>query len=219
MIRTRHEVARLAGAVAALACALAPVGARPAAAQSRAPLLAGELETAVFAGGCFWGIEAVFEHVKGVAEVVSGYTGGALRHPTYEMVTAGLSGHAESVRVTYDPTQVAYAQLIEIFMRAHDPTSLNRQGPDEGTQYRSAIFWETGYQENVARQVLERLARTQTFRRPIVTELVKLDEFWIAEDYHQDYVVRNPDQPYVMINDLPKVEALKRRFPQLYRDR
>jgi peptide-methionine (S)-S-oxide reductase len=220
MIRTRaHEVARLAGAVAALACVLAPVGAGPAAAQSRAPLLARELETAVFAGGCFWGIEAVFEHVKGVTEVVSGYTGGSLRHPTYEMVTAGLSGHAESVRVTYDPTQVAYAQLIEIFMRAHDPTSLNRQGPDEGPQYRSAIFWETGYQENVARKVLERLARTQTFRRPIVTELVQLDEFWVAEDDHQDYVVRNPDQPYVVMHDLPKIEALKRRFPQLYRER
>jgi peptide-methionine (S)-S-oxide reductase len=217
MIRTRAlEGARRAGAIATLACLLALVGARPGAAQAT---LTAELETAVFAGGCFWGIEAVFEHVKGVADVVSGYTGGTLRHPTYEMVTAGLSGHAESVRVTYDPTQVAYAQLIEIFMRAHDPTSLNRQGPDEGTQYRSAIFWATGYQENIARKVLERLARTETFRRPIVTELVKLGEFWVAEDYHQDYVVHHPDQPYVVINDLPKIEALKRRFPQLYRDR
>src|SRR5687767_353184 len=141
-----------------------------------------EQQTAVFAGGCFWGIEAVFEHVKGVSDVVSGYTGGTLGHPTYEMVNAGIGGHAESVRVTYDPTQVSYAQLIEIFVRAHDPTSLNRQGPDEGPQYRSAIFWTTGYQEEVARKVLERLTLTEVFRRPIVTELVQLDEFWVAED-------------------------------------
>jgi peptide-methionine (S)-S-oxide reductase len=171
----------------------------------------------VFAGGCFWGIEAVFEHVKGVVEAVSGYAGGTLVDPTYEVVSAGIGGHAESVRVTFDPRQVAYAQLVEIFMRAHDPTSRDRQGPDEGPQYRSMIFWADGYQELVARKVLERLARTQTFRRPIVTELVALDRFWTAEPEHQDFVARNPELPYVVLNDLPKVAALERRFPQLYR--
>ena len=175
-------------------------------------------QTAVFAGGCFWGIEAVFEHVMGVTEVVSGYAGGALKHPSYEVVSAGISGHAESVRVTYDPAQVSYAQLIEVFMNAHDPTELNRQGPDVGTQYRSAIFWATGYQEQVARKVLERLRGTEAFRKPIVTELKKLGEFWVAEDYHQDYLIHHMDQPYIVYNDLPKLEELKRRFPQLYRE-
>jgi peptide-methionine (S)-S-oxide reductase len=217
MIRARNVCGR-AGPSAALALAIALAGPRSASAQVAAPPT-DQPQTAVFAGGCFWGIEAVFEHVKGVTDVVSGYAGGTLAHPTYEMVSAGISGHAESVRVTFDPTQVSYAMLIEVFMRAHDPTSLNRQGPDEGTQYRSAIFWTNGYQEQVARKVLERLTQTDAFRRPIVTELTKLGEFWVAEDYHQDYLVHHLDQPYIVIHDLPKLDALKRRFPQLYRDR
>jgi peptide-methionine (S)-S-oxide reductase len=176
-----------------------------------------QTETAVFAGGCFWGIEAVFEHVKGVTEVVSGYSGGTLTHPTYEAVSAGIGGHAESVRVTYDPTQISYAQLIEVFMATHDPTELNRQGPDVGTQYRSAIFWSTGYQEQVARKVLERMSDSDAFRREIVTELTKLGEFWPAESYHQDYLVQHLEQPYIVYNDLPKLVELKRRFPQLWR--
>ena len=216
MIRTRPVLLRCVAATPALLLALA---APAVSAQEPLPDLDDQPQTAVFAGGCFWGIEAVFEHVKGVTNVVSGYTGGTMTRPSYEVVSAGITGHAESVRVTYDPTQISYAQLIEIFMRAHDPTSLNRQGPDEGTQYRSAIFWSNGYQENVARKVLERLSRTETFRRPIVTELEKLGEFWVAEDYHQDYLVHHMDQPYIVIHDLPKLDALKRRFPQLYRDR
>jgi peptide-methionine (S)-S-oxide reductase len=175
-------------------------------------------QTAVFAGGCFWGIEAVFEHVKGVTEVVSGYAGGTLKHPTYEVVSAGISGHAESVRVTYDPAQVSYAQLIEVFMTAHDPTELNRQGPDVGTQYRSAILWSTGAQEQVARKVLDRLSDTDAFRGKIVTELTKLGEFWPAENYHQDYLIHHLDQPYIVYNDLPKLADLKRRWPQLWRN-
>ncbi|MSR35486.1 MAG: peptide-methionine (S)-S-oxide reductase [Gemmatimonadetes bacterium] len=176
-----------------------------------------QTQTAVFAGGCFWGIEAVFEHVKGVSEVVSGYAGGTLKHPSYEVVSAGIGGHAESVRVTYDPTQVSYAQLIEVFMNAHDPTELNRQGPDVGTQYRSAIFWSTGAQEQVARKVMDRLRDTDAFRGKIVTELTRAGEFWPAEDYHQDYLIHHLDQPYIVYNDLPKLVDLKRRFPTLYR--
>jgi|SRR5688572_13701273 len=176
-------------------------------------------QTAVFAGGCFWGVEAVFEHIKGVSSVISGYSGGTMKDPSYEAVSAGVTGHAEAVRVTFDPVQVTYAQLLEVFFSvAHDPTQLNRQGPDHGTQYRSAIFYVNNEQARIAREYIATLTRDQVFSRPIVTQLVPLERFYAAEDYHQDYLVHHMTQPYIVINDLPKVENLRKQFPKLYRD-
>jgi peptide-methionine (S)-S-oxide reductase len=176
-------------------------------------------ETAVFAGGCFWGVEAVFEHVKGVKSAVSGYAGGTLANPSYEQVSSGDTGHAESVQVTYDPSQVSYGKLLQIFFSvAHDPTQLNRQGPDHGTQYRSAIFYATPEQQQVAESYIKQLTAAKTFSRPIVTQVAKLREFYPAEDYHQDYLVHHPNQLYIVINDQPKVAALKKQFPDSYRN-
>ncbi len=176
-------------------------------------------ETAVFAGGCFWGVEAVFEHVKGVKSAVSGYAGGTLANPSYEQVSSGDTGHAESVQVTYDPSQVSYGKLLQIFFSvAHDPTQLNRQGPDHGTQYRSAIFYTTPQQQQVAESYIKQLTGAKTFSRPIVTQVAKLREFYPAEDYHQDYLVHHPNQLYIVINDQPKVAALKKQFPDIYRN-
>jgi peptide-methionine (S)-S-oxide reductase len=176
-------------------------------------------ETAVFAGGCFWGVEAVFEHVKGVKSAVSGYAGGTLANPSYEQVSSGDTGHAESVQVTYDPSQVSYGKLLQIFFSvAHDPTQLNRQGPDHGTQYRSAIFYATPQQQQVAESYIKQLTAAKTFSRPIVTQVAKLREFYPAEDYHQDYLVHHPNQLYIVINDQPKVAALKKQFPDSYRN-
>ncbi len=176
-------------------------------------------ETAVFAGGCFWGIEGVYEHVRGVESATSGYTGGAVTSPTYRQVSSGRTGHAEAVRVVFDPAQVSYDQLLSIFFQvAHDPTQLNRQGPDRGTQYRSAVFYRTDAQSRAAQSAIDRLARSGTFgRRPIVTEIVALDRFYPAEDYHQDYMRHHPDQAYIVRNDAPKVSELERAFPSLYR--
>ena len=176
-----------------------------------------ESETAVFAGGCFWGIEGVFEHVKGVTDAVSGYAGGTTKNPTYDQVTSGATGHAESVRVTFDPAKVSYRELLEIFFSvAHDPTQLNRQGPDVGTHYRSAIFYRSEEQERVARAYIAELTRDKTFKRAIVTEVRPLEAFYVAEDYHQDYMRHHPWQPYIVIQDKPKVEELRRKFPQRY---
>ena len=176
-------------------------------------------ETAVFAGGCFWGVEAVFEHVKGVKSAVSGYAGGTLANPSYEQVSSGDTGHAESVQVTYDPSQVSYGKLLQIFFSvAHDPTQLNRQGPDHGTQYRSAIFYTTPQQQQVVESYIKQLTAAKTFSRPIVTQVAKLREFYPAEDYHQDYLVHHPNQLYIVINDQPKVAALKKQFPDIYRN-
>ncbi len=173
--------------------------------------------SAVFAGGCFWGVEAVFENVKGVTEAVSGYSGGTLPSPTYEQVSSGRTGHAESVRVTYDPSQVSYGQLLKVFFAvAHDPTELNRQGPDTGTQYRSAIFYANADQQRVAQAYIAQLKDARSFRRPIVTEVTPLKAFYPAEAYHQNYLVQHPDQPYIVFNDLPKLAALKAELPQLY---
>ena len=173
--------------------------------------------TAVFAGGCFWGVEAVFENVKGVTDAVSGYSGGTLARPTYEQVSSGMTGHAESVRVTYDPSQVTYGQLLKVFFAvAHDPTQLNRQGPDTGTQYRSAIFYADADQQRVAQAYIEQLKQAKSFRRPIVTQVAPLKAFYAAEAYHQDYLVQHPDEPYIVINDMPKLAALKGELPQLY---
>jgi len=176
--------------------------------------------TAVFAGGCFWGIEAVFENVKGVTDAVSGYSGGSLPSPSYEQVSSGLTGHAESVRVTYDPSQVTYGQLLKVFFAvAHDPTQLNRQGPDTGTQYRSAIFYANAEQQRVAQAYIAQLTQAKSFPRPIVTQVAALKAFYPAEAYHQNYLVQHPEQPYIVINDLPKLAALKEELPQLYSGR
>ena len=185
---------------------------------SDAPLAAkSSSQTAVFAGGCFWGIEAVFEHVKGVTQAVSGYSGGTAETADYQKVSAGRTAHAEVVQVTYDPSKVSYGQLLKVFFSvAHDPTQLNRQGPDTGPQYRSAIFTVDAAQQRAAQAYIAQLQAAKSFPRPIVTQVVALKAFYVAEPYHQDYVVHHPDQPYIIYNDLPKVAALKKQFPQLY---
>jgi len=173
--------------------------------------------TIVLAGGCFWGVEAVYEHLRGVTEVVVGYSGGAADTATYERVTTGRTGHAESVRVTYDPSQVTLGQILKVFFSVvHDPTQLNRQGPDVGTHYRSAIFYANDEQRKVARAYLTQLQAARVYRDPIVTELTPLKAFYLAESYHQDYAAKNPTQPYIVIHDLPKVAALQKHFPSLY---
>lgn len=183
-----------------------------------APLRATE-QIAVFAGGCFWGVEAVFEHVKGVVRVTSGYAGGATASPTYEDVSRGGTGHAESVKIVFDPAQISYTKLLEIFFSvAHDPTQLNRQGPDVGTQYRSAIFHMNDEQRRDAESYVAQLARAKAFSRPIVTEITALRAFHAAEEYHQNFAEKHPLHPYIMIHDRPKVEQLKRQFPELYRE-
>jgi peptide-methionine (S)-S-oxide reductase len=177
------------------------------------------LDTAVFAGGCFWGIEAVFEHVKGVADAASGYAGGRAVSPSYEEVSSGETGHAESVRVIYDPSVVSYGKLLQVFFSvAHDPTELNRQGPDVGTQYRSAIFYRNDQQKREATAYIKQLTDAKYFPRPIVTQVAPLERFNMAEDYHQDYMAHHPTQPYIVYNDAPKVEHLKKGFPDLYRE-
>jgi len=159
----------------------------------------------------------VFEHIKGVRSAVSGYTGGTTASPSYEDVSTGTTGHAESVRVIYDPAAVSYGQLLQVFFSvAHDPTQLNRQGPDHGTQYRSAIFYRTPEQRRAAEGYVKQLTAAKTFSKPIVTQIVPLATFYQAEDYHQDYMVHHPDQPYIVYNDAPKVAQLKQQFPQLY---
>lgn len=175
------------------------------------------LQTAVFAGGCFWGVDAVFKHVKGVAEVVSGYSGGQVDAPTYYAVSSGTTGHAEAVHVRFDPARVSYTQLLDVFFTvAHDPTQLNRQGPDHGTQYRSAIFFTDPAQQQAAAETIRQLTARRVFSRPIVTEVTALKRFYPAEAYHQNYLALHPDQPYIVIHDLPKLTALRRKYPDLY---
>ena len=175
-------------------------------------------DTAVFAGGCFWGVEAVFEHMKGVASATSGYAGGKSSSPTYEAVSSGTTGHAEAVLVVYDPSQVSYDQLLQIFfVVAHDPTQLNRQGPDVGTQYRSAVFYRNEAQRAATERYIAKMRATKVYPEPIVTQVAQLENFHQAEGYHQDYLVRHPTQPYIVINDAPKLEHLKQAFPELYR--
>ncbi|ELS32546.1 MULTISPECIES: peptide-methionine (S)-S-oxide reductase MsrA [Pseudanabaena] len=174
--------------------------------------------TAVFAGGCFWGMEAVFEHLQGVSNVVSGYSGGTAQTANYETVGSGQTGHAESIKVTYDPSQISYEQLLQIyFYVAHDPTQLNRQGPDSGSQYRSAIFFANEKQKQIAQAYIDNLNKSKAFSKPIVTKLEPLQVFYAAEDYHQDFIAHNPNYPYVVINDLPKIAQLKKQFPEMYK--
>lgn len=177
------------------------------------------IKTAVFAGGCFWGTEAVFEHLKGVSNVVSGYSGGSAATANYEAVGSGQTGHAESIIITYDPSQISYEKLLEVyFYVAHDPTQLNRQGPDRGTQYRSAIFFTNSEQQQIAAAYIERLNQTKSFSKPVVTQLAPLESFYAAEDYHQDFIVLNPDYPYVVAHDLPKLAQLRKQFPEIYKE-
>jgi peptide-methionine (S)-S-oxide reductase len=176
-------------------------------------------QTAVLAGGCFWGIEAVFEHVRGVRNVISGYAGGEKSTAHYETVGSGITGHAESVQITFDPAVVSYGELLRIFFSvAHDPTQLNRQGPDTGTQYRSAIFYVNDAQRNLARSYIGELNKSGKFPGEIVTRVDPLKGFYPAEGYHQDFIAHNPDNPYVVYNDLPKLRDLKRLYPEYYQE-
>lgn len=213
-------------AAATLACALAsgpafatdvipaytgPAAATPAATSS-------SRATAVFAGGCFWGVDAVFKHVKGVVDVVSGYAGGSAATAKYLLVGTGTTGHAESVEVTYDPSKISYADLLRVFFGvAHDPTELDRQGPDYGTQYRSVVFYANNEQKAIAERYIAELDRAKVFAKPIVTEVTPLRGFYPAEAYHQNFLERHPDNPYIVYNDLPKLAKLKQDFPAWYR--
>jgi len=184
-----------------------------------APLASAKAQqTAVFAGGCFWGVQGVFEHVKGVSSATAGYSGGFVKSPSYETVSMGVTGHAESVSVVYDPSQVSYGQLLMVYFSVvHDPTQLDRQGPDSGTQYRSSIFYTSEEQKQIADAYVAQLTAAKVYGRPIVTKIVPFAAFYPAEDYHQDYLKRHPDDPYIAFNDLPKIADLKQQFPDLYR--
>jgi len=189
----------------------------PAPVAAATPKAGNATETAVFAGGCFWGVDAVYKHVKGVTDVKSGYSGGSAKTAEYERVSEGDTGHAESVRVEFNPQQVSYEQLLKIFFSVvHDPTELNRQGPDTGTQYRSAIFYTSDDQKKAALDYITQLTNAKVFSKPIVTQVVQFKAFYPAEDYHQNYLANHLDQPYIVINDIPKVENLKKEFPDLY---
>ena len=175
-------------------------------------------ETAVFAGGCFWGMQGVFQHVKGVSSAISGYSGGTVENPYYELVSSGSTGHAESVEVAYDPSQITYGKLLMIFFSvAHDPTQKERQGPDIGTQYRSAIFYGNAEQRKIAEAYIAQINAAKVYDREVATEVVPFSAFYRAEDYHQDFLMRHPDNAYIQFNDLPKIERLKQRYPELYR--
>ena len=175
-------------------------------------------ETAVLAGGCFWGVDAVFKHVKGVEKVVSGYSGGDASTAEYETVSTGSTGHAESVKITYDPSQVGFSELLRIFFSvATDPTQLNRQGPDEGSQYRSVIFYTSDEQKQIAQAYIQQLGKAGVFKHPIVTQVVPFKAFYPAEAYHQNFLERHPNYPYIVFNDLPKLRSLKKEFPDFYR--
>jgi peptide-methionine (S)-S-oxide reductase len=187
----------------------------PAADEARATAPA--KETAVLAGGCFWGIQAVFQHVKGVVSATSGYSGGTVKNPDYETVSGGETGHAESVQIVYDPSQVTYGELLRVFFSvALDPTEVNRQGPDDGTQYRSLIFYGNDEQKKIAEAYIAQLNSAKVFRKAIATQVVPLKAFYEAEGYHQNYATLHPDNPYIVYNDAPKVANLRREFPELY---
>ena len=180
----------------------------------------GPLQTAVLAGGCFWGVEGVFEHVRGVSDVVSGYAGGEAKTASYEDVSSGRTGHAESVQIRFDPQEISYGEILQIYFSvAHDPTQLNRQGPDTGTQYRSEIFYADDAQRDIANKYVEQLNGSGVFRQPVVTRIEPLRAFYPAEAYHQDFIAKNPRYPYVVFNDLPKIRNLENAFPDFYRQR
>ena len=197
------------------AVALLVLAAAPASAAAAPP--AAPLDTVVFGGGCFWGVQAVFQHVKGVVRATSGYAGGTVASPTYEQVTTGRTGHAEVVRVVYDPSRVSYQQLLTVFFTvAHDPTQLNRQGPDVGTQYRSAVFHTSEAQRQATQAFIAQLEKSGAVEGRVVTQVAPLRRFDVAEKYHQDYATLHPDQPYIMFHDAPKIAALKAQHPRLW---
>jgi peptide-methionine (S)-S-oxide reductase len=219
--RVFSSFAALALALPLLACtaSAAPKTPIPAADVDLPPASSPGKQTAVFAGGCFWGTQSVFERVKGVLKTTAGYAGGSQATATYDQVTTETTGHAESVEVVYDPARITYGQLLRIFFSvAHDPTQLNRQGPDVGSSYRSAIFYMNEDQRRIAMAYIAQLDRAKVFNKRIVTQVVPLKGFYRAEDYHQDYALHNPDNPYIMVCDRPKVDALKQQFPDLFVD-
>jgi peptide-methionine (S)-S-oxide reductase len=190
----------------------------PVPAVDEAKATASTKQSAVVAGGCFWGIQAVFQHVKGVISATSGYSGGTVKNPDYETVSSGQSGHAESVQIVYDPSQVTYGELLRVFFSvALDPTEVNRQGPDSGTQYRSVIFYGNDEQKRIAEAYIAQLDQAKIFRRPIATEVVALKAFYPAEAYHQNYATMHPNDTYIMFNDAPKVANLRREFPEMWK--
>jgi len=210
-----------AAMLVAAACAVADEVPKPipAPALDEAKLRQTASETAVLSGGCFWGMQGLFEHVKGVQQVVAGYSGGGPSTAQYEIVSSGTTGHAESVKITFDPAVISYGRLLRVFFSvAHDPTQVDRQGPDEGTQYRSDIFFANADQEKIARAYIGQLNRAHVFSAPIATRVNPLQRFYPAEPYHQDYLIHNPDSSYIVVNDLPKIARLKAIYPELYRE-
>ncbi|MFZ3358791.1 MAG: peptide-methionine (S)-S-oxide reductase MsrA [Xanthobacteraceae bacterium] len=204
--------------VSGLARAAEPAVVIPPPTQDAAPAAAGGMQTVVLAGGCFWGMQAVYEHTKGVTQAVSGYAGGQKDTAHYQTVSTGTTGHAESVSVTFDPREISYGKILQIYFSvAHNPTELNYQGPDEGTQYRSTIFYANDDQKRVAAAYIAQLGQAHVFSAPIVTKLEPLSGFYPAEDYHQDFAVTHPSYPYIVFNDLPKVDNLKKLFADYYR--
>jgi peptide-methionine (S)-S-oxide reductase len=230
LTRTGNRLFGALGAFALVACAAVFLGFAGSYAAEQAtavpapaldnPQAPGPLQTAVLAGGCFWGTQGVFEHVKGVRKVLAGYSGGDRSTASYETVSTGTTGHAESIQVQFDPAEISYGEILRVFFSvAHDPTQLNRQGPDQGTQYRSSIFYADPTQEKIARAYITQLQDAHTFSRPIVTRVDSLKGFYPAEGYHQDYLFHNPNQPYIVFNDLPKIANLKRVLPDMYQDK
>jgi len=219
MFRIRFRILAIFPIVITLACNVATATISIPDPVLDAPLAATKgQQTVVLAGGCFWGIQAVFEHVKGVIDVKAGYSGGSADAAHYEIVSSGQTGHAESVRIVYDPSQITYGQLLKVFFSvAHNPTQFNRQGPDAGTQYRSAVFYSGEEQKHIAEAYIDQLNKAKVFDRSIATEVVALKAFYEAEAYHQDYAVHHPNEPYIVMNDLPKVASLRKQFPNLYR--
>ncbi|HEY4317948.1 MAG TPA: peptide-methionine (S)-S-oxide reductase MsrA [Herbaspirillum sp.] len=210
-------MAAVAGSAPVMAAEATTVIAPP---QVNSPKAKGPLQTAVFAGGCFWGVQGVFEHVRGVRQVISGYAGGEKNTAQYETVSGGSTGHAESVQITFDPAEVSYGELLQVFFSvAHDPTQLNRQGPDSGTQYRSNIFTVDDSQKNIAQAYIAQLDRAHAFPARIATKVDALKGFYPAEAYHQDFLLHNPTYPYIVYNDLPKIDNLKRIFPAQYNEK
>ena len=223
----RNQLSRLSlcaaalGALAITAFVAAPLRAAEDAVVIPAPAMdaqaSGDIQTAVLAGGCFWGVQGVFQHTAGVLNAVSGYAGGSRTTADYQMVSTGTTGHAESVQITYDPKKISYGKILQIFFSVvHDPTQLNRQGPDSGTQYRSAVFTANDEQKKVAEAYIAQLNAAKVYRKPIVTKVSALEGFFPAEGYHQDYLTLHPNQPYIAYNDLPKVENLKKLFADNY---
>jgi len=212
------SVLLLTGSMLACNRAAASVASIPDPSVDEALRTGGQKQTMVLAGGCFWGVEAVFEHIKGVTDVKSGYAGGT-GSASYEDVSSGTTGHAESVQITYDPSKITYGKLLKVFFAvAHDPTEVNRQGPDVGTQYRSAIFYSTDEQKRIAQAYIEQLNKAKVFSGPLATQLSALDSFHAAESYHQNYLANHPNEPYIVYHDMPKLANLRKEFPELYKE-